>query len=107
MANKGTVRGYLVAGLLSLCFVLVSPITLFVVFLSGDSCCGENTTGTMAAVTVVIVALFTAVGGALAVAPRHPVKRPGYRVLVGWAIIAGPFALIHAAFVTLISIVAF
>lgn len=34
-------------------------------------------------------------------------KRPGYRVLVGWAIIAGPFALIHAAFVTLISIVAF
>jgi hypothetical protein len=87
--------------------VLLSPLGLLVVFLSGDSCCGENTTTTMAGVTLVIVAFVCVVGRGLARTYQDPVKRPGYRVRVAWAIIAIPVALIHVVFVAVVSIAAF
>ena len=104
---KATLRTYLVPVLLSACLVLLSPLGLLVVFLSGDSCCGENTTTTMAGVTLVIVVFVCALGRGLARALEHPVKRPAYRVRVAWAIIAGPVALIHVVFVAVVSITAF
>ena len=105
--SRAALRTYLVPLLLGACLVLLSPLGLLVVFLSGDSCCGENTTTTMVGVTLVVVALVVALGGALARALEHPVKRPGYRVRVAWAIIAAPVALIHVVFVAVVSITAF
>ncbi|MGI8806910.1 MAG: hypothetical protein ACR2KK_03530 [Acidimicrobiales bacterium] len=104
---KGTLRTYLVPVLLSACLVLLSPFGLLVVFLSGDSCCGENTTTTMGGVTLVIVTFICAVGRGLAQQFEHPVKRPAYRVRTAWAIIAAPVALIHVVFVAVVSITAF
>ncbi len=104
---RATLRTYLVPVLLAACLVLLSPLGLLVVFLSGDSCCGENTTTTMVGVTLVIVALVCALGGGLARALEHSVKRPAYRVRVAWAIIAGPVSLIHVVFVAFVSITAF
>lgn len=104
---KATLRTYLIPVLLSACLVLLSPFGLLVVFLSGDSCCGENTTTTMGGVTLVIVAFICAVGRGLAQQFEHPVKRPAYRVRTAWAIIAAPVALIHVVFVAVVSITAF
>jgi hypothetical protein len=86
---------------------MLSPVGLVFVFMSGDSCCGENTTTTMAGVTLVIVAFIVAGGRALARDLEHPVKRPAYRVRIGWTIIAAPAALIHIVFVAVLSITAF
>ena len=104
---KVALRTYLIPVLLSACLVLLSPLGLLVVFLSGDSCCGENTTTTMVGVTLVIVAFVGALGRALAGALEHPVKRPAYRPRVAWAIIAGPVALIHVVFVAVVAVTAF
>ena len=104
---KATGRTYLVPVLLSACLVLLSPFGLLLVFLSGDSCCGENTTTTMVGVTLGIVVFVCALGRGLARALEHPVRRPAYRVRVAWAIIAGPVALIHVVFVAVVSITAF
>jgi len=104
---RATLRTYLVPVLLSACLVLLSPLGLLVVFLSGDSCCGENTTTTMGGVTLVTVAFICAVGRGLAREFAHPVKRPAYRVRTAWAIISAPAALIHVVFVAFVSITAF
>lgn len=38
--------------------LIAAPFFFFVIFLSGDSCCGENTSGTMLLVTFFITLIF-------------------------------------------------
>lgn len=107
MQNRAVAKTYRVPIVLSAGFVLLSPLGLLTIFLSGDSCCGENTTPTMAAVTAVIVALICAVAFGLAVLVGALRKRSGWTTRRAWAIIAGPASLIHVVFLVLVAVTAF
>jgi hypothetical protein len=102
-------QGYTVPVVLSVGFVLLSPLGLFVIFLSGDSCCGENTSGTMIAVTAGIVTLLAIVALMVNGVLKVTVKRdaPDFRVVKAALITAGPAAVIYVVLVTVISATAF
>ena len=102
-------RTYAIPIALSIGFVLLSPLGLFVIFLSGDSCCGQNTSGTMLAVTAGIVVLLSVVALLLTSLVKLTLKRdtPDFKVLTGSLITAGPAAFIHVAFVAVVSATAF
>ncbi len=100
-------RTYLAPVLVSVGYVLVTPLGMLVVFLSGDSCCGEDTTGTMAGVTALVVALICGSAWAVAVALEDAARRPAYRRRRAWAIMAGPASLILVVFVAWIAVAAF
>lgn len=99
-------RTYLAPILVSAGYLLFTPIGLLVVFLSGDSCCGENTTGTMAGVAAVLVALICGSAWAMAVVLDDP-RRPAYRRWRAWAVMAAPASIVHVVFVVWIAVTAF
>ena len=93
----------------SIVFVLLSPLGLFAIFLSGDSCCGQNTSGTMLAVTAGIVVVLSVVAVLVSTLVKLTLKRdtPDFKVSTGSLITAGPAAFIHIAFVAVVSATAF
>lgn len=74
--NRAWAKTYLIPIIFSIAFVLLSPLGLFAIFLSGDSCCGENTSGTMIAVTVGIVILLSVIALVLNIAVKLTLKSP-------------------------------
>ena len=53
MVNR--IKNNLPSILIGLFLLLASPFFLGLIFLSGDSCCGENTSGAMTMVTAVVL----------------------------------------------------
>ena len=102
-------KTYLIPIVFSVVLVLLSPLGMFAIFLSGDSCCGQNTTGTMLAVTAGIVVVLSVAAGLLSTLVKLTVKRdaPDFKVLTGSLITAGPAAFIHIAFVAVVAATAF
>ncbi len=95
-------KTYLAAIIFSIGFVLVSPLFLLVIFLSGDSCCGENTSLTMIAVTAGVVMQLAVMAALLNGAVKLGFKRDAseFSVLVASLLTAGPASLVCIGFVT-------
>jgi hypothetical protein len=102
-------KTYAIPIIFSLGFVLLSPLGLFAIFLSGDSCCGQNTIGTMIAVTAAIVILLSVIAVLLNTFVKLSFKRdtPDFTILRASLITAGPASLIHIGFVVIVSASAF
>ena len=100
---------YVLPIIFSIGFVLLSPLGLFVIFLSGDSCCGQNTSGTMIAVTAGIVILLSVIAVLLSTFVKLSFRRdtPDFTILTASLITAGPASLIHIGFVAIVSATAF
>ena len=104
-----TLKTYVIPIVFSVGFVLLSPLGLFVIFLSGDSCCGENTSGTMIAVTAAIVILLSLAAVILSSVVKRTLKKdtPDFTVLRASLITAVPASVIYVGFVAFISATAF
>ncbi|MBA3415971.1 MAG: hypothetical protein H0U10_12180 [Chloroflexia bacterium] len=102
-------KTYLAAILFSIGFVLVSPLFLLVIFLSGDSCCGENTSLTMIAVTAGVVILLSGVAVLLNGTVKLGFKRdtPEFSVVVASLLTAAPASVICIGFVTYVIVTGF
>lgn len=86
--------------IIALLLLLPSPALLFAIFLSGDSCCGENTSGTMAAVTAVCIAfsfmIACSMHGLFRLMRRE--QGEGYAVIRSSLVSTIPIALLYAGF---------
>jgi len=51
------IKPYTASIILAILLLVVSPLGIFIIFMSGDSCCGEDTRGTMAVVTAIIIGI--------------------------------------------------
>jgi hypothetical protein len=102
-------KPYVIPIVFSAGFVLLSPLSLFAIFLAGDSCCGQNTSGTMIAVTAGIVVLLSGLALLLNAVVKLILKRdsPDFRVRTASLITAGPAVAIHTVFVAVVSATAF
>ncbi len=54
---RSMVKRNLPAILFGILLLLLSPLVVGIIFLSGDSCCGEDTSGTMRIVTYVLLTI--------------------------------------------------
>jgi len=102
-------KSYIVPIIFSTGFVVLSPLGLVIIFLSGDSCCGQNTSGTMIGVTAGIVILLVVIAIVLSSVVKLTLKKDthDFSILVACLIMAVPASLIYVGFVIYISATAF
>ncbi|GEM_PF-3792464 len=85
------VKAYIPSVAAGLLLLAVTPFMLFLIFFSGDSCCNEDTSGTVramsAAITVVMLAASAVLNGVVALFRRG---KSGFSflqgVLITWAV---------------------
>ncbi|MCP4361138.1 MAG: hypothetical protein GY796_24280 [Chloroflexi bacterium] len=102
-------KRYLPSFLVGLWAILASPIFLFIIFLSGDSCCGENTSGTMIIVTAVILTIHLILSLMINLFIKTFFMKdiPEFSLIIGTIITFLPSLLLYVICVTFIILTAF
>ena len=89
-------RVYLPSFLLGLLLLLGYPMSFFIIFLAGDSCCGEDTSGNMRAVAYVLVFLVLILSFLINIIYRAVKKNPPrYNLVVGTLVTWLPSAVVY------------
>ncbi len=103
------IKPHIISTILAGFSLFFAPVGLFIIFMSGDSCCGEDTRGTMAVVTLVIIGvlfmLTLAMQGAIAFIQHQRGQK--YPFILGILITWLPSAIIYTLFFLIIALTAF
>jgi len=102
-------KHYLPSFLIGLLAIPASPIFLIVILLSGDSCCGENTSGTMIVVTAVILVIHLVLASIINLLLKMAFMKniPEFSLIIGIIITFLPSLIFYVIVVTFIIFTAF
>ena len=89
-------KNYVLSIVFAILFVFMSPFFLFVMFMSGDSCCGQDMSAPMTVVAIVIITLLGIVS--LIINFIYKRKNPEFNLIIGFLITTFPATLIYLSF---------
>ena len=103
------IKPYIPSIALGLSMLLASPLFLFIIFMSGDSCCGENTSGTMIGFTAVILFFHLVASSVINFLLKVTFLRdtPSYKMIYGIITTFLPSLILYVTAVTFLVITAF